>query len=150
VVRLERQEQKLHDREPMVKRTVIATAWIAGATIPLILAAVFIFGCCVLPFHRAIHRVLPLCHIAIGILNGGHGDADRQQPVPPAPQKQDVSGPSLLTTLAAKHSLVRTDTFSMSQPRYSPVAHRNFISLGAVRCDDDVGLHRLLIETFRI
>ena len=140
----------MHQHEAGMKRTVIAAAWVAGATIPLALAAVFVFGCCVLPFHRALHRALPLCHIAVEILHGGHDDDGDHNPAPPPPQKQQLSGPSLLTVLTSRHSLHRADNFAMSQPRYSPIAHRSFISLGAIRCDQDIGLRRLLTETFRI
>jgi hypothetical protein len=41
----------------------------------------------------------------------------------------------------------------MSQPEavtaFAPAAYRSFVTLGAVRCDQDVGLH-VLVETFRI
>jgi len=134
-----------------MKRTIIAAAWVAGATIPLFLAAIFVFGCCVLPFHRVLHRALPLCHIAVVFLHGSHGDENGDHhPAPPAPEKQQISGLSLLTILTSRYSVALSDTFALSQPRYSPVAHRSFIALGAMRCDDDVGLHRLLIATFRI
>lgn len=141
----------MQQREPTMKRTIIAAAWVAGATVPLALAAVFVVGCCILPFHGLLHKALPLCHVAVDFLSGGHDDHDADHhPAPPPPEKQQVSGPSLLTTLTAKTSLVRGDGWAMFQPRYSPVAHRSFISLGAIRCDQDIGLQRLLIETFRI
>src|SRR5438105_15198488 len=41
----------LLDHSPPMRRTVIAAAWIAGTTIPLLAATIFVFGCCVLPFH---------------------------------------------------------------------------------------------------
>lgn len=133
-----------------MRRTVIAAAWIAGSTIPAAFAAVFLFGCCVLPFHGALHRALPLCHMAGEMLPGGHDDESDHHPSPPAQQKQQVSGPSLITTLTARQSIERWDSFAVSQPGISPVAHRSFISLGALRCDQDIGLHRLLVENFRI
>ena len=134
-----------------MKRTIIAAAWLAGTTIPLALSAIFVFGCCVLPFHKALHHALPLCHIAEHMLHADHHDGeDDHHPVPTPTQKQQVSGPSLFTILAAKRSADRSDSFALSQPRYSPVSHRTYISLGALRCDQDVGLQRLLIETYRI
>ncbi|HEY8711494.1 MAG TPA: hypothetical protein VIM68_01410 [Thermoanaerobaculia bacterium] len=134
-----------------MKRTIIAAAWLAGTTIPLALSAIFVFGCCVLPFHMALHRALPLCQIAEHMLHADHHDGvDDHHPAPPPTQKQVVSGPSLLTILTMKRSIVRSDSFALSQPQYSPVSHRTFITLGALRCDQDVGLQRLLIETYRI
>jgi hypothetical protein len=134
-----------------MKRTLIAAVWVAGSTIPVALAAVFVFGCCVLPFHGALHRALPLCHMAVEILHGGHAsDDDDHHPVQPAPEKERVGAPNLLTTLTTRQSIARSDAFAVSQPRLSPVAHRSFISLGAVRCDTDIGRMRLLVETFRI
>lgn len=138
-------------RPRSMKRTFVAAVWVAGSTIPMALAAVFVFGCCVLPFHGLIHRAFPLCHMAIHMLQGHHdGDDDDHHPAPPAPQKQNAAGPSLVTTLTMRQSIARSATFALSQPRFSPVAYRSFISLGAIRCDQDVGLHRLMIETFRI
>lgn len=134
-----------------MKRALIAAIWIAGSTIPMAIAAVFVFGCCVLPFHGFIHRAFPLCHMAIHMLQGHHdGDDDDHHPAPPAPQKHNAGRPSLVTTLSMRESMARSDTFAASYPRFSPVAYRTFISLGAIRCDQDVGLHQLLIETFRI
>src|SRR5215208_2935260 len=110
----------LHRNETGMKRTIVAAVCVAGSTVPLTLAAAFLFGCCVLPFHGVVHRVLPLCHMAVGILHGGHDadDADHH-PVPPAPPKQQVDGPSFMTTLTAGQSLQRSDTFAISQPRFS-------------------------------
>lgn len=141
----------MQQREPTMRRTIIAAAWVAGATVPLAVAAVFVVGCCVLPFHGLLHKALPLCHVAVDFLSGGHDDHDADHhPAPQPPQKQQLSGPSLLTTLTARTSLGRDGGGSVFQPRSSAAAHRSFIALGAIRCDQDIGLHRLLIETFRI
>ena len=134
-----------------MRRTFIAITWIAGSTIPATLAAVFVFGCCVLPFHGLLHRAFPLCHVALEMMHGGHADGEADHhPAPPASPKQQTNGPSLVTTLTTRESFDRADTFAVSEPPFSPVAHRSFISLGAIRCDQDVGLHQLLIATFRI
>ena len=53
-----------------MKRTAIAAVWIVGATVPLLASVVFVFGCCVLPFHGYIHKVMPLCHMAVGLMSG--------------------------------------------------------------------------------
>ena len=55
------------DRSPM-RRTAIAATWVFGATVPLVAALVFLFGCCVLPFHAYIHKAMPLCHLAMAPL----------------------------------------------------------------------------------
>jgi len=135
-----------------MKRTVIAAAWLAGTTIPLIMAAVFLFGCCALPFHHVLHRVMPLCRVAAGFLHADHGDHDGDHhPTPPAPEKQKTSGPQLLTTLRGRLSSHQFVSFTTARDAaQSRIAYRSFISLGAARCDQDVGLHALLIETYRI
>ena len=73
-----------------MRRTAIAAAWVFGATVPLVAAVVFVFGCCVLPFHGYIHKALPLCHFAIDFISGEHADHHdaAQQPMP-ARQKQE-------------------------------------------------------------
>ena len=47
-----------------MRRRFVAAAWIAGATVPLLMATVFIVGCCVLPFHDVMHRLMPVCAMA--------------------------------------------------------------------------------------
>ena len=123
---------------------------LCGSTIPLVMAAVFLFGCCVLPFHHVLHRVMPLCQIATGILNGHRDDGDRH-PSPAPPAKQKTANPQLLTTLRLKESPVRSMSFAVARDAArSRIAFRSFITLGAARCDQDVGLLAILIATFRI
>lgn len=145
-------DRSLHRPSVVLKRTVIAIAWLAGSTIPLTFAAMFLFGCCVLPFHHVLHRVMPLCHVAAGILHANHDGPDSDHhPSPPAPERQKASGPRLLPTFrddfpaAAQASLM-----TLRQAAQSRIAYRSFISLGASRCDQDVGLRASLLETFRI
>jgi hypothetical protein len=128
-----------------MKRTAIAAAWIFGATVPLLISVVMIFGCCVLPFHAYIHKAIPFCHVAIGMMTGEqHGSP--QQKVP-ASKKQEPS-PRMTTDLP--RTFHRSMTASSSAVAKNPLtAHRNFIALGAVRCDRDVGLH-VLVVTFLI
>src|SRR5258705_8557767 len=70
-----------------MRRTVIAAAWVFGATIPLLGAVVFVFGCCVLPFHAYVHKAMPLCHLAVDFISGDH-HRGAQQPMP-AREKQE-------------------------------------------------------------
>src|SRR5438132_1090981 len=131
-----------------MKRTFVAAAWIAGSTIPLLVATVFVFGCCVLPFHGMIHRLMPLCQVAAGIMSGDHHNGAAAPMPMPAREKQEPVK-RLFTEVAIAFVVAR----SIDQPRTATptaaAAYRSFISLGATRCDQDVGLH-LLIETFLI
>ncbi|MEA2417572.1 MAG: hypothetical protein QOI58_4229 [Thermoanaerobaculia bacterium] len=128
-----------------VRRTAIAAAWIFGTTVPLLASVVWVFGCCVLPFHAYIHKAIPLCHVAIGVMTGEqHGS--RQQQVP-ASKKQEP--PPRMTTDMPRTFQLSTTASSSAIARSPITAYRNFIALGAVRCDRDVGLH-LLIVTFLI
>jgi len=128
-----------------MKRTAIAVAWIFGATVPLLGGVVFVFGCCVLPFHAYIHKAMPFCHVAIGMMTGEqHGGA--QQQVPASKKQEPV--PRMTTELPRTFHLSMTAS-SFAIARNPITAYRNFIALGAVRCDRDVGLH-LLIATFLI
>jgi hypothetical protein len=54
-----------------MRRTAIAAAWIAGTTVPLLAAVVFVFGCCVLPFHGYIHRPSTSSAATMGIPAAG-------------------------------------------------------------------------------
>jgi hypothetical protein len=126
-----------------MRRAAIAAAWVAGTTLPLLAAVVFIFGCCVLPFHATIHKLMPLCEMAMNVIRGEQSDpqAGAQQPLPAretqepakrlatqAPRSFQLDAPTPLLRAAAPADLS---------------AYRSFISLGALRCDQDVGLHLL-------
>src|SRR5688572_5285290 len=130
-----------------MRRVVVAAAWITGATVPLLLATVFFVGCCVLPFHQVMHKLMPICELATSLMRGEHADGDAQQPMPARekqePVKRIVSSMPLTFRLHAVPSTVHVTSPAAS------AAYRSFISHGAVRCDQDVGLH-LLVETFRI
>jgi len=126
-----------------MRRTAIAAAWIFGATVPLLGAVVFVFGCCVLPFHAYIHKAMPLCHVAIDMI-GEHGA--KQQQVP-ASKKQEPA-PRMATGLPRTFQLSMASA-SSGVAVNATTAYRSFISLGAIRCDRDVGLH-LLIATLLI
>jgi len=131
-----------------MKRTLIAAAWIAGSTIPLLMATVFVFGCCVLPFHGVIHRVMPLCHIAAELMTGHHGAHDGQTPMP-AREKQEPPKRFVTEAPPLAAALAGLEKRELGLPRSKGTAYRSFISLGATRCDRDVGL-RVLIDSFLI
>jgi hypothetical protein len=128
-----------------MKRTAIAAAWIFGATVPLVASVVMVFGCCVLPFHAYIHKAIPFCHVAIGMMAGEQHGSPQQQV--PASKKQEPA-PRMTTEVPRAFHLSMTAS-SSAIARNPMTAYRNFMSLGAVRCDRDVGLH-LFIVTFLI
>lgn len=127
----------------MMRRMLIATAWLLGTTVPALAAVVFYFGCCVLPFHSYIHKAMPLCQMAVAVMSGEH----HQQPMPARekqePVKRMATNVPRALPLAALAPLRRVST------PIDASAYRSFISLGALRCDQDIGLH-LLIHTLQI
>jgi hypothetical protein len=129
----------------VLKRRLLAAAWIAGATVPLLLVTVYVFGCCVLPFHGVMHKVMPVCHMAMGMIAGTD---DGENPAAPAKEKQEP-----VKRIATEVPRVFRLAADSSAPRAAApdavAGYRSFISLGAVRCDQDVGLH-VFVETFRI
>lgn len=128
-----------------MKRRVLAATWIAGATVPLLLAAVWIFGCCALPFHQIAHKLMPVCDFAASLMRGDapeHAHHDTTPP-PEKPVKRMVPPVPSLFRLAA----VTTEARAIAPSATTSL--RSFITLGATRCDRDVGLH-VLVETFLI
>jgi hypothetical protein len=128
-----------------MRRTAIAATWIFGATVPLLGGVIFVFGCCVLPFHAYIHKAMPFCHVAIGMMTGEQHGSPQQQV--PASKKQEPA-PRMATELPRTFR-VSVTTASSALTGNPITAYRSFITLGATRCDRDVGLH-LLIATFLI
>lgn len=124
---------------------------LAGLTVPTALSAVFLFGCCVLPFHRYLHTAMPLCHMASEIVGGHHDgdghDGDHQATPPPSREKRTVGFPSI-ELFAQAQLFLDTSGIHLRQDS-ARTGLRSFMSLGAVRCENDVGLH-LLLTTFRI
>jgi hypothetical protein len=127
-------------------RKLIATTWLIGGCIGVIVIVVFLFGCCVLPFHATIHRVLPICTQVAGMLSGGHASRT------PATPAQSKIQPTIAKVLLAKAATLDR---GLALPRlvvrsaHEDRAHRNRVSLGALRVDDDIGLHTLF-STFLI
>jgi hypothetical protein len=132
-----------------MRRTAIAAAWIAGTTVPLVGALVFLFGCCVLPFHAYIHKAMPLCHLAMGIINGEHADHHdgAQKPLPARAKQEPVK--RIATEVPRSFQLAALALVLRATAPADTSVYRSFISLGALRCDQDVGLH-LLVGTLLI
>jgi hypothetical protein len=113
-------------------------AWSAGTLIPALLAIVFLFGCCALPFHRVVHRYLPLCGGIVKLLaTAPPANAGAPTPTTAPPAKVRAVRANTAVTVTAE---ARTAS-SERQPRPSL---RSWITLGALRCDRDVGWHVLL------
>ena len=133
----------------LMKRRVIAAVWISGATIPLLLAVIFLVGCCVLPFHDVMHKVMPLCEMAASVVRGDHAQHEHEHDaVPPTRDKQEPTK-RIDTAVPMTFRLAAANSATRVHVENAATAYRSFISLGAVRCDQDVGLH-VLVATFLI
>ena len=139
----------MHADRSTMRRTAIAAAWVFGATVPLVAAVVFVFGCCVLPFHGYIHKALPLCHLAIDFISGEHADHHdaAQQPMPARQKQEPVK--RIATDVPRSFQLAALSALSGTPSPADASTYRSFISFGALRCDQDVGLH-VLTRTFLI
>lgn len=128
----------------------IAAAWVAGVTLPAFMATLFLVGCCVLPFHGFIHKVMPLCQIAAHVMRGEQGD-DHQHDTQtvPVPQKQEAVK-RIVKFLRPIGIAPVSGVCGVSTAATTPAAYRSFITLGAARCDDDVGLRLARLDIFRI
>lgn len=129
----------------------IAAAWIAGVTVPALAATVFIIGCCMLPFQGMIHKVMPLCEMAAHVMRGEHGDEHHRdaQPVP-VPEKQEPVKRVVKLLLPVHNGAATTVAVLSPSPATTPAAYRSFITLGAARCDDDVGGRLASLNILRI
>jgi hypothetical protein len=125
-----------------MRRTVIAAAWVFGATVPVVVAAVLVFGCCVLPFHGVIHKAMPMCERAVDLLRGEHGDHHGAQQSVPASQKQEPVR-RMATNLPRSFQLAASSDVLRAVTPIDSTSYRSYISLGAIRCDQDVGLNLL-------
>lgn len=133
-----------------MKRRLFAAVWVTGATVPLLLATVFLVGCCVLPFHAVMHKLMPICEMAASVMRGDHaehGEHEHDATPPPAREKQEPVK-RIATEVPSVFRLIGDDVARIAA--VTPANdYRSFITLGAVRCDRDVGLH-VLVETFLI
>ena len=134
-----------------MRRKAIAAAWIAGTTVPLLMATVFLVGCCVLPFHQIAHKLMPICDMAANVIRGDHAAQDHDhEATTPAPAREKQEPVKRIATEVP--NLFRFAAVTSEPRAVTPSAttgYRSFITLGAVRCDRDVGLH-VLVETFLI
>ncbi|MCA1733551.1 MAG: hypothetical protein LC732_08105 [Acidobacteria bacterium] len=131
-----------------MKVRLVAAAWIAGATLPLLGAAAYCFACCVLPFHGTLHDLMPGCEMAARLTGNGAEDHDRKAQPSTAPEKQEPAKRLAADPTSRAPILVVSHHQSPLASSAKP-AYRSFITLGAVRCDQDVGLH-VLVKTFLI
>lgn len=131
-----------------MRRRLIAAAWIAGATVPLLGATLFVVGCCVLPFHGLIHEMMPACGIAAHLMRGGHDHDEHSQPSPPAQERQEPAK-RIAASLTTGTQLPSPGSQELELSATPASDYRNFITLGALRCDQDVGLV-VLDQTFLI
>lgn len=141
-------DRELHYAIRSMRSRFVAAVWVAGATVPLLAAAVLLIGCCILPFHGLVHRLMPLCETAASIVVGGHGEHGHDA-TPAAPAREREAGKPLLTVLTAFSPVSPATGAAAPLAVTVAAAPRSFMSLGAVRCDQDVGLH-LLDATFLI
>jgi hypothetical protein len=125
-----------------MRRTAIAAAWLVAATVPLLMATVMIFGCCVLPFHRVIHKIVPLCNVAMNLMRGEHHAADPQKPLPARAKQEPVK--RIASEVPRTFRLVVAADAQHVVRANAVASYRSFIALGALRCDQDVGLHLLV------
>jgi hypothetical protein len=135
------------DANPM-KRVAIAGAWLIGSVVPLTLAALYFFGCCVLPYHQTLHKLLPLCSIASVMMRTDDGESRQSTP---AREKSEKTAKKSVPSLLPAHLEVAASSDRGSHHFVQDALHyRSFIALGAMRCDDDVGLRLSFLDTFRI
>lgn len=130
-------------RQPM-RRRALAVIFIAGAAVPLLAAALFLVGCCVLPFHQTVHQVVPLCHIAAAGMLGGEPGDDTTTPA----REKDEPVKRFATSLPRAFRVAEASDVAPVPPAPRS-AYRTFIAHGALRCDQDIGLH-VLVQTFLI
>lgn len=128
----------------------VAALWIAGITVPALAATVYLIGCCVLPFHGLIHRVMPLCEIAAHVMRGEQGDDHHHDAqTAPLPEKHEPAT-RVVKFLRPTGITPPAVVLVASSPATTPAAYRSFITLGAARCDDDVGSRLANLDTLRI
>ena len=131
-----------------MRRRVVAALWVAAATGPLLLATVFVFGCCVLPFHQLAHKLMPICDMAASMMRGDR--AEHQHDATPAPEREKQEPVKRIATEVPRvFRLAVTPAAGLTATPDAATAYRSFITLGAVRCDRDVGWH-VLVATFLI
>jgi hypothetical protein len=115
----------------------------------MLLATVFVFGCCVLPFHGVMHRLMPVCDMAAHVMRGSDDDSDDHHDASQPARERQEQVKRTATWLPRSSASAGPALHATVVSTIASTAYRSFITLGAIRCDRDVGWH-LLIETFRI
>jgi hypothetical protein len=111
---------------------------------------VFLVGCCVLPFHHIAHKLMPICEMAANVIRGDAGEGHQHDAVPPSPAREKQEPVRRIATeVPNMFRLAAAGATSRALAPVATTAYRSFITLGALRCDRDVGLHAL-VETFLI
>lgn len=113
---------------------------------PLLMATVFLVGCCSLPFHGVMHKLMPICEMAANLIRGDR-TADANDAAPARETQQPVK--RMASVAPATYRLVAETRAAQAITPIAATGYRSFISHGAIRCDRDVGLH-VLVETFLI
>jgi hypothetical protein len=134
-----------------VKRTrLFAIGWLLGGTVVPAAAAVVILGCCELPFHGLVHRVMPLCEMAVAAL--AHHDHEADAPAVPAPPRPEAK-PSVERAWRAPERPAIHPPLVLAATLPPPAAGApslRALPIGAFRCDDDVGTRLAFVETLRL
>jgi hypothetical protein len=92
---------------------------------------------------------MPICEMAANVIRGGHAAHDHEA-TPPAPARERQEPVKRIATEVP--NVFRLAAIGGAPRAIAPTAttaYRSFITLGAVRCDRDVGLH-VLVQTFLI
>jgi hypothetical protein len=126
-------------------RRIAALLWLTSAFAPSIVSFILAFGCCVLPFHKSVHRVMPACHVAMQLASPVK-DEDESTPAEP----RDDRAQRFAAAASPRLRFVPVTMAAMNvTSSLSPTFMRSSFSPGAARCDSDVGLTELL-ATWRI
>ncbi len=123
----------------MVKRAL--AAMLISGSVMAVFAAAFMFSCCVLPFHRQIHAMVPLCHVA-NVLAAQPAETDGDSSLP-AERKPDETRRATLLLPAVGNVVLGSGSIGSLLTQGSALA-RGRHSQGAMRSDQDVGLLTLL------
>jgi hypothetical protein len=134
----------------MSRRGVVLLTWLAASAVPFVLAVVLV-GCCALPFHGLVHRLLPLCAMAETALTVHQEAADGHEHPATPPQKNDDHGRARPAVKPEPRTLLLAALPAGSLRALPPsVVLRSQLSPGAFRCDDDVGTRLARLDTLRL
>ena len=131
-------------------RRFVGLTWLIGASAPLALAA-FLIGCCALPLHGLVHRLLPLCEMAEAALAAHHHGGHSHEPpaAPPAPKQDGPDGPRLVWKNEPR-ALYQVALVPSGSSVPVELIRRSQLAPSAFRCDDDVGTRLARLDTLRI